>query len=94
MHSQDIPGDRVLSPEEADRKTEAAVLSFVLREHPDPFTEFELVLAFHRDAKGFAGKDAIRRAIGELIGAGLLRRIGALVLPTRSALYVGQLELN
>lgn len=73
-------------PRREDRKTEAAVLSYLLREHPDQLTEVELVLAFHRDAKSFAGKDAIRRAVGELIGAGLLRRLGAWVVLTRPAL--------
>ena len=94
MQNQDIPGDHDLSPAEEDRKIQNAVLDFILSEHPAHLSEAELVLAFHRDAASFPDTDAIARAIAELVGAGLLRRFGTAVVPTRAALYFSRLEVD
>jgi hypothetical protein len=77
----------------ADKEVEAAVLSFVLDEHPDHLTTRELILAMNRDEDDFSAVDAIERAVRELIGAGLLYLGGGLVLPTRSALYFTRLPM-
>jgi len=93
MHDQDIPAAPCLSPAEQDRMTESAVLAFVLDQHPDQLTDAELLLAFHGDGpQDFASTDATARALRELIGAGLLRRLGVVVAPTRAALYFSRLQ--
>jgi hypothetical protein len=74
----------------ADRRMEGVVLGVLLDEHPTRLTVYEL--AFTLDAKDFAEKDAIARAVQELAGAGLLHRDGELVGPTRAALRFNALE--
>jgi len=69
------------------------VLIFVLGEHPDQLTVAELASVFCRDPKSFSERDTLERAIRELVGAGLLRIQGDLVMPTRAALYFERLEL-
>ncbi len=76
----------------ADRRMEGVVLATVLEEHPTRLTVYEL--AFALDAKDYAEKDAIARAVRELTGAGLLRIDGELVGPTRAALYFDALEVD
>jgi hypothetical protein len=75
-----------------DRRTEHAVLAFLLDQHPTLLTEEELTFAL--DPKDLAEKDAIARAIRELTGAGLLRLSGGLLTPTRAALYFSTLETD
>ncbi|MGD9735155.1 MAG: hypothetical protein AB7V58_06030 [Solirubrobacterales bacterium] len=94
MHSQDIPRRCDSPPAQVDRKIEGEVLAFVLDQHPDQLSEAELCLAFNRDCREFSSADAIARAIGELVGGGLLHRRDAFVLPTRPALYYSRLEVE
>lgn len=77
-------------PAAEDLRTEHAVIGFLLDEHPTRLTFDELLVAF--DPKDYAEKDAIGRAVKELIGAGLLRRDGDLVGPTRAAIHFDRLE--
>ncbi len=91
MQTQDIRRGRDLSPEEEDRKIESAVLAFVLDQHPAQLSDAEVVLAFDRDSAVFCRIDAIERALAELIGAGLLRRVGPVLAPTLPALYYSRL---
>lgn len=72
---------------EADLRTQHALLGVVVDELPCVFTVAELV----REV-GPNERDAIERAVTDLVGVGLLRREGASVLPTRAALYFGMLE--
>jgi hypothetical protein len=44
--------------------------------------------------ESFPDNDAVRRAVSELVGAGLLHRLSAFVLPTRVALYFSRLEVD
>ena len=74
----------------ADRRTEHAVLGFLIDEHPTRLTLDEVLVAF--DPKDYAEKDAIRRAVRELTGAGLLRADGDLIDPTRAAIHFERLE--
>jgi hypothetical protein len=66
------------------------VLVFLLDQHPTRVTVDELPFAL--DAKDFAEKDAIARAVRELTGAGLLHAEGELIGPTRAALHFEWLE--
>ncbi len=79
-------------PAEADRKSERAVLVFLLEEHPSQLTIPELSRALNARQGSFESDDAVERAVRELVGAGLLRCQGGYILPTRAALYFERLE--
>jgi hypothetical protein len=65
-------------------KTRRAVLGLVLYEHPKELTSRELREEIGDDARG---------AIVDLLAAGLLRRDGDYIRPTREALNFYRLEL-
>lgn len=70
-----------------DDAVQAAVLMQVLALHPDQLTFDELRREMTGDAdQEFAERDAFERAVRDLAGAGLLRREGESVLPTRAAI--------
>lgn len=81
---------RVDDPASEDRRMERAVLAFLLDQHPARLRADEL--PFMLNAKDFAEKDAVRRAVRELVGAGLLSLDGEYVAPSRAALYFESLE--
>jgi hypothetical protein len=91
MATQDPTRSCPDAPASEDTRTERAVLAFLLDQHPDRLTIPELALALNA-SQGFAAEDAVERAVRELVGAGLLHAEGALVLPTRAALYFERLE--
>jgi hypothetical protein len=73
-----------------DAATESAVLQLVLALHPTALSFAELV----RELGGGQGpgeRDAIERAVRDLVGAGLLHRDDLFVLPTRAALRFDEL---
>jgi hypothetical protein len=74
-----------------DGKVQQSLLSHILCEHPIIFTVSELVGELAVDPDEFGRRDAVERAIRDLTKARLLHRCGPLVLPTRAALYFGQL---
>lgn len=82
------------SPASEDATVESGVLGFVLQEHPDHLTVPELSLVLNGGPADFARKDAVERAIRELVGAGLLHICGSLVVPSRAAIYCHGLELG
>jgi hypothetical protein len=93
------PTDRAervpIDPAADDRKTEGAVLAFVLEEHPNPLTIPEVSWALYpRRAEEFTAGDAVERAIYGLVGAKLLHCRDGFVLPTRAALYFARLEMD
>ena len=63
-----------------DDRTQHAVLSFVLAEHPT-------LLAASEIKREVGEGDPAERALRDLTGAGLLRQEGATVFPTRAALH-------
>ncbi len=65
----------------------------VLAMHPDHFTLDELIREMTAGSHDFAERDAVERAVRDLVGAGLLRRCGELVLPTRAAVHFHRLEV-
>jgi len=69
-----------------DARTQRAVLSLVLAEHPAHLTICDLAREINQDEG-----DAVERAIRDLVGVGLLRCEGASVLPTRAALHCDRL---
>lgn len=63
-----------------DSATQRAVLSLVLDQHPT-------LLASDEVEREIGAGDAAERALRDLTGAGLLRREGLTVFPTRAALH-------
>jgi hypothetical protein len=72
------------STEREDASAQRAVLSLVLDEHP-------ALLAAEEVEREIGPGDGAQRAMQDLAGAGLLRREGGLVLPTRAALAFDRL---
>jgi hypothetical protein len=64
-----------------DRNNQSALLGTVLAHHPAILTADELRRDLTTDSDDF------ERVLRDLTGAGLLRRDGASVLPTRAALH-------
>jgi len=76
-----------LSPSAENRDAEALVLREILDLYPEALTLEELVRELSKGSTDFFWRDDVHRAVRELTGAGLLHRVGALVLPTRAACY-------
>lgn len=74
-----------------DMATELEMLELVLGEHPVQLTVAEIGLALD-DFEDFASRDAIDRALWELIRRNLLRRCGDSVLPPLPAIYFDRLR--
>jgi hypothetical protein len=68
-------------------------LTFVLAEHPTRLTQGELARILAADPEDAAQRNAVIHAVGELAAAGLLRRDGNFVSPTRAALHFDRLAL-
>jgi hypothetical protein len=77
-----------------DAKAERAALAFLIDEHPNQLTVAEVSWALDQDSTEFEAKDAVERAIRELVGAGLLHCADGFVVPTRAALYFARLEYS
>ena len=73
-------------PVEEDAQTQRAVLAVLLAEHPTQITVAELARELSAHPGGFTKTDDVDRAVGDLVGVGLLHRHGAFVVPTRAAL--------
>jgi hypothetical protein len=76
----------------ADARTENAVLTFLLDEHPTRLTLGELSLVLHADPRLDDPDDAAQRAVRELVGAGLVHQDGRFLAPSRAALYFERLR--
>lgn len=83
--------EKTRTPAEEDARVEAAVLRQLLALHPIQLGLGELLRELGIEAEDFEQRDAVERAVRELTGAGLTRRSGELVLPTRAALRLDQL---
>lgn len=83
--------DRMRSTEEEDKALESALLQHVLAFHPAPITFEDLCREMGTDAKSFADRDALERAVRDLCASGLLHRSDSLLLPSRAALRFDEL---
>jgi hypothetical protein len=83
--------DHSWTPAAEDAATESAVLQHILDLHPVLVTAAELEREVGGESPGFARRDAIERAVRDLIGVGLLHHHGDLVMPTRAALRFKEL---
>ncbi len=86
----DSPAPRDLGVEDAT--IENAVLSFLLEEHPIRLTFAELSLVLHAYPRLANPEEAAKRAVRELVGAGLVHQDGRFLAPTRSAIYFERLR--
>lgn len=82
------------SPIAHNRRDQSIVLAMLIDEHPVRLTLDELVLLLHADLKQETPLIATENALMELIGAGLVRREGPLLSPTRAALYFAALDVD
>jgi hypothetical protein len=73
---------------------EDAVLRHVLCERPTIFRLSDLVRELAKDPREFGDRDAVERAVRDLIRVGLLHQQGECVLPTPAAVYVQGMELS
>jgi hypothetical protein len=90
--SQPDRGCNLQSNEHEDTMAQSAVIALVLAEHPTQITGAELAREFCKSAEDFSERDALDRAIRDLVGGGLLRLQGDSVLPTRAALHFDRLD--
>lgn len=86
-----MEGEDIRTTGEEDRAYEAIVLRQVLALHPSPVTLEELIRELG-DEREFGQRDAVERAVRDLVGSGLLHRCGTLVLPSRAALRFEELS--
>ncbi len=78
---------------EDDEAVQSAALALVLSWRPDHCTLDELTREMVGGSEDFAERDAVERAVRDLVGSGLLRRCGELILPTRAAVHFHRLEV-
>jgi hypothetical protein len=83
--------DDTRGPAEKDAATEAAVLIQLLSLHPTHITYEELMRSMVVEPADFSQRDAIERAVHELVAAGLLHRNEDFVIPSRAALRFDEL---
>jgi hypothetical protein len=79
------------STREGDVVTESAVLRLVLDLHPTLLIVPEIVREVAGERADFAAQDAVRRAVRDLGGAGLLHLKDEFAIPTRAALRFSEL---
>ncbi len=75
-----------------DQQTERVVLTHIIEVHPSTLRLSDLIREL-AEPDDFATRDAIERAVRELVKGGLLFRSDGAVLPTRAALYLCELGL-
>jgi hypothetical protein len=85
------PSEHNWTTREGDVATEAAVIQLVLDLHPTLLTVPELVREVAGEEASFAERDAVERAVRDLIGAGLLHGNEGFAIPTRAALLFSEL---
>jgi hypothetical protein len=86
------PEAGVLSAATKDANAERGVLTLVVGDYPEVYTENELVREVTLDSEDFGERDTVERAIRSLAAVGLLHRCGPLVFPSRAALRFDALE--
>ncbi len=82
---------QIRSAADEDVRTESAVLQYILAFHPVQTSLEELLREFDQGSGDATQREAVERAVRDLIASGLLQRNGEMVLPTRAALRFDQL---
>jgi hypothetical protein len=95
MHDKGMgDGEEFQSPAAGERRDQAEALRHVLFIYPETMTLEELVCELTFGSDEFPERDRVERAVRDLIAAGLLRRLGDLVLPTRPAVNYHRIDLE
>lgn len=79
--------DEVSLTKHEDLRTQAAVMTLIVAEHPTLLTLCDVTMEMDDP------DEAVERAVRDLVAVGLLRREGGSVLPTRAALTYDLLPL-
>ena len=74
-----------------DESVESAVLRQLLDLHPTRLTMAEVIRELGSDRGGFSERDAVERAVRDLVAVGLLHHGEGFVAPTRAALRFSEL---
>lgn len=82
-----MSGRSQMDPDEEDRGVQAALMHHILDEHPGLLSRSDLIRELADDPDDWIQRDAVERAISELVKQGLLRYLSDCVLPTRAAVY-------
>ncbi len=83
--------DEIRTPAEQDAAVEAAVLRQLLTLHPVQVTLEELHRELGIEPEDFEQRDAVERAVRDLVAAGLLHRLEDFAVPSRAALRFAEL---
>jgi hypothetical protein len=87
-------GDDWETNEQADAKWQARVLLLLLSEYPHQLSEVELTRELVGERPAFAERDAVERAVEDLVRVGLLSRCESLILLTRAARHFDSLNFD
>ena len=79
-----------LFPAEADHAMQQAILTAILVEHPTQLTLLDLYRV-RMNPDDPADRDAVDRAVLDLVAAGLVHRNGPFVVPSRASLRFEEL---
>jgi hypothetical protein len=96
MHEDRSRGDSTPASSNADEdyKWQGRVLGFVLHEYPHQLTEKEIVREMVGEKPSFDQRDAVERAIEEVVRAGLFRRCESMVLLTKAGIQLISIEID
>lgn len=87
----DEADDDIPTTAQEDAEVESAVLKHLLALHPTQITVEELAREIDDRPEDFTRRDAIDRAVRELVGVGLLHRRDPFVLPSHAAIRCDEL---
>ena len=89
-----MQAERTAAPFEEDDLYEQAVLRHVLGSQPTILRMCDLIREVRPTPDDSLPRDAVERAVRELVKVGLLHRQGEAVLPTPAAVYARGMELG
>lgn len=79
-------------PAQEEIRTQRQVLQLVLHAYPELFSEGDLEREMLTHPQSFGDRDAIARAVFGLAAVGLLHCCGPVIVPTRAALLLREME--
>lgn len=88
----DEHGHQCISTDVDDRKLEAAVLEHLIFNRDVHLTHDELIRELSGASDQFGLRDGFVRAIRDLVGIGVLHRLGEFVIPSRAAIRQAELH--
>lgn len=83
---------RERSPTQEEVRTQRQILQLILDAYPELFSEGDLEREMLNYPQSFGDRDAIARAVFGLVAVGLLHCCGPVILPTRAALRLREME--